>query len=207
MPPFSGPAVHKLHASWDWSPVRYDMGRSVTAASLAVLWQSAVPFNPRGRAHTGYFHWPAFLDPCSSSSRPPYPQHLRHPAPCTPRLHHTPAPSPLLAPPSPADVRFDRGRTARHVQQHAVPRGIRPLSAPGHSTAGGDSHAPERRVQTAACDHANCHHQQRPTRCDVLGRYGAIPGRGTKWPCNGLIFPGSKNEMPPLANELHFLAG
>ena len=34
-----------------------------------------------------------------------------------------------------------------------------------------------------------------------------FPGRGTKWPCNDLIFPGSKNEMPPLANELHFLAG
>ena len=46
----------------------------------------------------------------------------------------------------------------------------------------------------------------RGTKRPCLAIY-LFPGRGTKWPCDDLMFPGSKNEMAPLANELHFLAG
>ena len=52
--------------------VKFDMGRGVRAASLAGLRQPAVPFNPRGRAHARYFHWPARLGPycsCAATAR------------------------------------------------------------------------------------------------------------------------------------------
>ena len=44
------------------------------AASLADLRQPAVPFNPKGTTHAGYFHWPTRPDPgCSTASSPARP--------------------------------------------------------------------------------------------------------------------------------------
>ena len=66
------PSARRLHVAWDLSPFRCDMGCGVRAASLAGLRQPAVPFNPRGRAHARYLHWPACLDPhcsCAATDR------------------------------------------------------------------------------------------------------------------------------------------
>ena len=56
----------------DVSPFSYDTGRGVRAASLASHGQSAVPFNPRGRAHAGYIPWLPTLPPAPLLLSTPY---------------------------------------------------------------------------------------------------------------------------------------